>query len=166
MASGDELVRLTATQVVALLRQREITPIELIDAAAERIAAIDGEVNALPIRFFDAARDAARRLPASAPRGDSPPGWLAGLPIVAKDYNDVAGQLTTYGSPIFANAIAKTTEITVPPLEANGAIPIAKSNVPEFAGAHTFNSGFGGTHNPWSLRKSAGGSSGGLQPRP
>jgi amidase len=55
MASGDELARLTATQAVALLRQREITPpLELIDAAAERIAAIDGEVNALPIRFFDA----------------------------------------------------------------------------------------------------------------
>jgi amidase len=118
-------------------------------------------VNALPIRFFDAARDTARRLPASAPRGDSHPGWLAGLPIVAKDYNDVAGQLTTYGSPIFANTIAKTTDITVATLEANGAIPIAKSNVPEFAGAHTFNSVFGVTRNPWSLRKSAGGSSGG-----
>ena len=161
MASGDELVRLTATQAVALLRQREITPLELIDAAAERIAAIDGEVNALPIRFFDAARDTARRLPASAPRGDSHPGWLAGLPIVAKDYNDVAGQLTTYGSPIFADAIAKTTDITVATLQANGAIPIAKSNVPEFAGAHTFNSVFGVTRNPWNLRKSAGGSSGG-----
>ena len=89
MASGDELVRLTATQAVALLRRREITPLELIDAAAERIAAIDREVNALPIRFFDAARRAARRLPAAAPRGNSHPGWLAGLPIVAKDYNDV-----------------------------------------------------------------------------
>ena len=107
MASGDELVRLTATQAVALLRQREITPLELIDAAEERIAAIDSEVNALPITFFDAARRIARRLPASAPRGDSHPGWLAGLPIVAKDYNDVAGQLTTYGSPIFANAIGE-----------------------------------------------------------
>jgi amidase len=126
MASGDELVRLTATQAVALLRQREITPLELIDAAAERIAAIDGEVNALPIRFFDAARRAARRLPAAAPRGDSHPGWLAGLPIVAKDYNDIAGQLTTYGSPIFANTIAKTTDITVATQRPSRPVPIRR----------------------------------------
>jgi hypothetical protein len=74
MASGDELVRLTATQAVALLRQRKITPLELIDAAAERIAAIDGEVNALPIRFFD-VRFA--RLGVPQPTTHSP--WLPSL---------------------------------------------------------------------------------------
>jgi len=161
MRSGDELIRLTATEAVALLRKREITPFELIDAAAQRIAATDGQVNALPIRFFEEARDAARRLRPFYLANDATPGWLAGLPIAVKDYNDIAGQPTTCGSPIFADAIANTTDITVATLEANGAIPIAKSNVPEFAGANTFNSVFGATRNPWNLRMSAGGSSGG-----
>ena len=67
------------------------------------------------------------------------PGWLAGLPMAVKDYNDVAGQLTTYGSPIFAEYRARADDRTVATLRANGAIPVAKSNVPEFAGSHTFN---------------------------
>ena len=53
MAASDDLVRLTATEVVARLRRREISPLELIDAAATRIDTVDGKVNALPIRFFD-----------------------------------------------------------------------------------------------------------------
>jgi amidase len=158
---ADPLVRLTATEAVGLLRRGEIAPIDLIDAAAERIGSIDGQVNALPIRFFDRGRDAARRLDAARARRDARPGWLAGLPIAVKDYNDIAGQPTTYGSPIFAHAIATATDITVATLEANGAIPIVKSNVPEFAGANTFNPIFGATRNPWDLRMSAGGSSGG-----
>ncbi len=72
-------------------------------------------------------------------RGCSNPGWLAGLPIAVKDYNDVAGQLTTYGSPIFAEHRAPADDRTIATLRANGAIPLAKSNVPEFAGSHTFN---------------------------
>jgi len=158
---GDALIRLTATEAVALLRRGEIAPLDLIDAAAERIDAIDGQVNALPIRFFDRARDAARRLGGARASRDRRPGWLAGLPIAVKDYNDIAGQPTTYGSPIFAHAIAKATDITVATLEANGAIPMVKSNVPEFAGANTFNAVFGATRNPWDLGMSAGGSSGG-----
>ena len=102
MKNSDELIRLTATEAVARLRKREISPLELIDAAATRIEAVDGKVNALPIRFFDIARANARRFMAQKPPQNPPPGWLAGLPVAAKDYNDVAGQRTTYGSPIFA----------------------------------------------------------------
>src|SRR5205807_7965727 len=91
---GDELIRLTATEAVGLLRTGEIAPLDLIDAAAERIDAIDGQVNALPIRFFERARDAARRLGAARASRDTRPGWLAGLPIAVEDYNDIAGQPT------------------------------------------------------------------------
>src|SRR3990172_7716944 len=101
MAASDDLVRLTATEVVARLRRREISPLELIDAAATRIDTVDGKVNALPIRFFDTAREKARQFMARKPPQDPPAGWLAGLPLAAKDYNDVAGQRTTFGSPIF-----------------------------------------------------------------
>jgi amidase len=161
MSQPAELIRLTATEAVALLRRGEITPVDLVDAAAARIQAVDGEVNALPIRFLEIARQKAQALAATSRRTDHPPGWLAGLPIAAKDYNDVAGQRTTYGSPIFAESVARENDITVATLEASGGVFIAKSNVPEFAGANTFNSVFGATRNPWSLGMSAGGSSGG-----
>lgn len=161
MTTNEELIRLTATEAVKRLRRREVSPLELIDAAVARIEAVDGRVNALPIRFFDIARENARRFMQQKPPADPPPGWLAGLPIAAKDYNDVGGQPTTYGSPIFAKSIAPANDYTVATLEAAGAIFMAKSNVPEFAGSNTFNPVFGATRNPWNLKMTAGGSSGG-----
>jgi amidase len=161
MAHDGDLICLTATQAVDLLKSRELTPLDLLEAARRRIEEIDGAVNALPLRFFDRAREAAKRLAASATDRSSQRGWLAGLPIAVKDYNDVAGQATTYGSPIYRANVAACSDMTVATLEASGAIPIAKSNVPEFAGAHTFNTVFGATRNPWHLGRSAGGSSGG-----
>ena len=156
--SGTDLHRLTATAAVDLLRRGEVSPLELIDAAADRIAAVDGAVNALPTLCLDRARDQARRLmeqPAEAR------GVLAGLPVAIKDYNDLAGVRTTSGSPIFADTVPETSSHTVTALEAAGAIPVAKSNVPEFAGANTFNPVFGPTRNPWDTRMSVAGSSGG-----
>lgn len=131
---------------------------EMVDAAAIRIEAVEPRINALPIRFLDVARDQARVF---RRKNNDHPGWLAGLPIAVKDYNDVGGQLTTYGAPIFATNIAARDDRTVALLRANGAIPLAKSNVPEFAGSHTFNPVWGVTRNPWNEDFTAGGSSGG-----
>ena len=153
-----ELWQLSATQAVDKLRRAEVSPLEMVEAAAARIAVVEPHINALPIRFFEEARAQAkafRRQPTDHP------GWLAGLPIAIKDYNDVAGQLTTYGSPIFAEHRPPADDRTVAMLRANGAIPLAKSNVPEFAGSHTFNPVWGITRNPWDLARTAGGSSGG-----
>jgi amidase len=153
-----ELWQLSATQAVDKLRRAEVSPLDMVEAAAARIAVVEPHINALPIRFIDEARAQAkafRRQPADHP------GWLAGLPIAIKDYNDVAGQLTTYGSPIFAEHRPPADDRTVAMLRANGAIPLAKSNVPEFAGSHTFNPVWGTTRNPWDLARTAGGSSGG-----
>jgi len=140
-----DLWRLTATEVVGKLRKRELSPLDLVEAAASRIETVETKINALPIRFFDQARDYAKHFK-NENRND--PGWLAGLPIAVKDYNDVAGQLTTYGSPIFAEHRAPADDRTIATLRANGAIPLAKSNVPEFAGSHTFNPVWGITRNP------------------
>ena len=154
----DELWRLSAVETVGLLRRREVSPVEVFDAAAARIEAVEPKINALPIRFLDEARAQAKAFRSEA---SDHPGWLAGLPIAVKDYNDVAGQLTTYGSPIYADHRAQADDRTVATLRANGAIPLAKSNVPEFAGSHTFNPVWGITRNPWDLGRTAGGSSGG-----
>ena len=78
-----DLWRLSATEAVARLRRRELSPLELVDAAAARIEAVEPKVNALPIRFIDVARDEARRFPRE--KRDHP-GWLAGLPMAVKDY--------------------------------------------------------------------------------
>jgi amidase len=153
-----ELWRLSATEAVTLLRRGDVAPLEMVDAAAARIEAVEPRINALPIRFFDVAREQAKAL--RREKSDRP-GWLAGLPIAVKDYNDVGGQLTTYGAPVYARNVAAKDDRTVALLRANGAIPLAKSNVPEFAGSHTFNPVWGVTRNPWNEGYTAGGSSGG-----
>jgi len=153
-----ELWRLSATEAVTLLRRGEVTPLEMVDAAASRIEAVEPKINALPIRFIDVARKQAKTF---RRENHDYPGWLAGLPIAVKDYNDVGGQLTTYGTPIFAQNIAQRDDRTIAVLRGNGAIPLAKSNVPEFAGSHTFNPVWGVTRNPWNEGYTVGGSSGG-----
>ncbi len=155
----NELNRLTARQAIALLKSGEVTPLQLIDAAAERIAATDGAVNALPTLCLDRARARAERLTLDA--GDRP-GQLHGLPIAVKDLTEVAGVRCTMGSPIFADYVPEHSNILVERLEANGAVVVAKANTPEFgAGANTFNEVFGTTCNPWDLSTTPGGSSGG-----
>ena len=159
-SSGDELIRCTATELSKRLHSGEITPVEVIDAAAARIQEINPSVNALPILCLEQAHDEARKMTDQKLRaGDK--GALWGLPLAVKDYNDLAGVATTYGSPLFAQNIASHSDATVKRLQASGAIAVGKSNVPEWAGAHTFNPVFGHTLNPWNQGMSAGGSSGG-----
>lgn len=160
---ASELIRLTAIDAVARLKRREISPLDLIDAAAARIAAVEPHVNALPTLCLDRARDHARRLMAGHGReAEHEPGWLAGLPVAIKDLADVAGVRTTYGSPIFKDHIPAASHPLVERIERKGGIVIAKSNTPEFgAGGNTFNEVFGRTLNPWNTSLTCGGSTGG-----
>jgi amidase len=158
----EELYRVSAHRAVELLRRRETTPLELIDAAERRVSEVEPALNALPIRCFERARDHARHLMRAAAPGERGPGFLYGLPIVVKDLTAVAGVRWTEGSLIYADRIATRSDILVERLEANGAIIIAKSNTPEFgAGGNTVNDVFGATRNPWNTAYTTGGSSGG-----
>ncbi len=158
----NELLTLTAAEAVDLLERREVSPLELIDAAAARIDEVDGTVNALPTRCLERARAHARRLSEAPPPAEPPPGYLHGLPIAVKDLIDLAGVRTTYGSTIFADHVPERSDYVVEGLEGKGAVVIAKSNTPEFgAGANTFTEVFGPTLNPWDTRLTCGGSSGG-----
>ena len=158
-----DLIRLTAVEAVRRLRSGEISPLELIDAAAARIAAVEPAVNALPTRCLDRARDHARRLMAGHGRAaEDEPGWLAGLPVSIKDLTDVAGVRTTYGSPIFRDHVPTKSHPLVERIERKGGIVLGKSNTPEFgAGGSTFNEVFGRTRNPWNTALTCGGSTGG-----
>ncbi|MDF1722732.1 MAG: amidase family protein [Minwuia sp.] len=154
-----EYHRWTATEAVNRLRTGDVTPLELIDAAAERIAVVEPAVNALPTLCLDRARDRARNLqrPATADAGH-----LYGLPIAIKDLTNVAGVRTTFGSSLFADHVSDASDLMVERLERRGASVVAKSNTPEFgAGAQTFNDVFGVTRNPWNTELTPGGSSGG-----
>ncbi len=159
MASDQELVRATACAVVEKLNSGEVSPLDLLDVLERRIAEVDGKVNALPTRCFDRARGHAKAL-MNKPKGER--GLLAGLPVPIKDLTDVAGVLTTQGSPIYRDNIPAHSDLLVEHLEDNGGVIYAKSNTPEFgAGANTFNEVFGATRNPWDTSRSAAGSSGG-----
>src|SRR5882757_5541892 len=163
LSPRDELCRLTATEAVLRLKRREITPLDLIDAAARRIAEVEPDINALPTLCFDRARAHAERLMRGEGRGaEAEPGWLCGLPVAIKDLTDVAGVRTTYGSPIFRDHVPTRSHPVVERIERRGGIVIAKSNTPEFgAGGSTFNEVFGRTRNPWNLSLTSGGSTGG-----
>lgn len=157
----QELWRLTATEAVALLKRREVSPRELIDAAAARIEATNPKINSIVTLCLDRAYEHAKRLE-SRPATDVPPHYLHGLPVAIKDNLDVSGVRTTSGSRIYADRIPTATDIVVERLEGNGAIVVGKSNMPEFgAGGNTFNDVFGATLNPWDTRTTPGGSSGG-----
>ena len=162
MAAGGELWRLGAAEVVDLLRRREVSPLELVDASAARIAATDAHLNAIPTLCVERARAHAKRIMAEDPATERPPGWLGGVPIAVKDLVPVEGVRTTWGSPLYADHVPPRSDIMVETLERRGAIVIGKSNTPEFgAGANTFNEVFGKTRNPWNVEKTCGGSSGG-----
>jgi amidase len=160
---ADDLWKMTAVEAVSRLKKKEITPLELIDASAKRIAEVEPAVNALPTLCLDRARDHAKRIMAgTACEAAGEAGWLAGLPVSIKDLTDVAGVRTTYGSPIFANHVPAKSHPLVERIERKGGIVVAKSNTPEFgAGGSTFNEVFGRTRNPWNTSLTCGGSTGG-----
>ena len=153
------LVKETACAVVDKLKAGDVTPLDLLDVLEQRIAEVDGKVNALPTLCFDRARSHAKAL---MQKPASERGLLAGLPVPIKDLTAVSGVLTTLGSPIFKDNVPAKSDILVERIEQNGGVIYAKSNTPEFgAGANTFNEVFGPTRNPWDTSRSAAGSSGG-----
>src|ERR1044071_6781298 len=137
-----ELWKLTAMETVTLLKKREVSPFELVEVSARRIAEVEPAVNALPTLCLDRARDHAKKIMAggAACEAAGEAGWLAGLPLSIKDLPDVAGVRTTYGSPIFANHVPAKSHPVVERIERKGGIVMGKSNTPEFgAGGSTFN---------------------------
>ena len=160
-AANDDLCTRPATELAALLRAREISARELLEAHLDRIEKLNPDVNA--DRHAGRRRGAGRRRRRRRRAGRRPSvGPLHGLPVAHKDTHATGGMRTTWGSPLHANTVPARDELVVARLKAAGAIRVGKTNVPEFAaGSHTFNPVFGVTHNPYRHGLSAGGSSGG-----
>jgi amidase len=161
MSANTELVALPATEMRRLIGTKEISPVELLDACIERIAAINPAVNAVTATCFERARIEAARAEAAVLRGD-PLGLLHGLPTGIKDLEDTEGLRTTYGSPLYRNHVPRSDGAMVARVRAAGAVVVGKTNTPEFgAGANTRNPVWGATGNPFDPLRNAGGSSGG-----
>ncbi len=128
----------------------------------ERIERLDPRLNAVvALRAEEALADAGA-IDERAARGEDP-GPLAGVPLLVKDMEDVAGMRTTFGSLVYEDARPAGADGLIPGrLRAAGAVVVGKTNLPEFAfQGYTDNRLFGPTRNPWGLEWSPGGSSGG-----
>ena len=157
--TGPELCALDAHEVVGLLRRREISPEELLDASLARIETVEPAVNAMPTVCSDRARAAAKAL--SNTHSDHP-GWLGGLPLGIKDLDRVKGVRTTFGTLGLSDHVPDFSDHFVERLEQRGGLVVGKTNTPEMgAGGNTFNAVFGATRNPWNTALNPGGSSGG-----
>jgi amidase len=154
-----DIAELRAVDMAAMIRSREISCVELLDAHLERIEATNSTLNAIVTLVPERAREHAERLDREFPR-EPPP--LYGLPIAHKDLVLTRGIRTTFGSTLYANHVPEEDDLVVERLRMAGAVCIGKTNTPEFgAGSQTFNRVFGTTRNPVDARLTCGGSSGG-----
>ncbi|WP_374455580.1 amidase [Nocardioides sp.] len=157
----DVTVESTAREQAAAVRAGEISAAELLELHLDRIEERNPELNAIVSLDAERARVAAAVADQAQASGEEI-GPLHGLPFAVKDTHALAGWRTTFGSPIFADAVADHDDLVVERVRAAGAVFVGKTNVPEFAaGSHTFNTVFGVTRNPVDPSRSAGGSSGG-----
>jgi amidase len=154
---SEELWRRGAGELATLIASREVSSREVVDAHLERIEAVNGHLNAITVVLADEARAAA-----DAADRSSPAGPLHGVPVTVKENIDLAGTPTTWGLPALAEAVPPTDAPVVERLRAAGAIPIGRTNLPDFGlRIHTDSSLRGLTRNPWDPSVTAGGSSGG-----
>jgi len=150
-----------ATELARLIRCREVSAAEVVDAHLARMDAVDPLLHAVITRMDDTARRMAQAADAAVQRGDAL-GPLHGVPFTVKDALDTAGVRTTRGSRLFADRVPEHDATTVARLKAAGAIPIAKTSLPEFSyWWESDNALVGRTLNPWNRERTAGGSSGG-----
>ncbi len=152
---------LSAGELAAKLRNKEISSLELTDLYIDRIESYDDQVNAMVVCCFDEAREAAKAADHALAQGRSL-GPLHGLPISIKEAYDLEGLPTTWGVPAFKDNIGAGDAETAKRLKAAGAHYLGKTNVPlGLADFQSFNEIYGTTNNPWDLERTPGGSSGG-----
>ena len=160
-AATQPLHYLDATALAELIRTRQITSREVVQAHLDRIESVNPKINAIVTLIAEdalKAADAADRAVASG----AELGPLHGVPFTVKDSIDTAGVLTQRGSPIFKGRVPETDAVSVARLKAAGGILLAKTNLPEFSyWIESDNLLSGRSNNPWNLERTPGGSSGG-----
>jgi len=157
----NEIVKLSAVEIVGKIKAGELSAQEVTDAHIERIEAVDEQLNALVLPLFDQARGQAREADKAQARGEVL-GHLHGVPVTIKEQFKVAGTQSTNGLTKEVGRIYQDEGPLVSRIRAAGAIILGKTNIMQYlAGWESDNPVYGRTNNPWDLERSPGGSSGG-----
>ena len=157
----DEFSFQSAVNLVKAIQDKKISSSELLEIFIERYERYNPSINAIVETDFETARTRARQADEALAKNEN---WgpLHGLPMTIKDYINVTGFHTTYGSPIFKDYLPSTNADVVQPLIDAGVIVFGKTNLPLWASnSQSFNEVYGQTNNPWDLTRTPGGSSGG-----
>jgi fatty acid amide hydrolase len=158
---GSELWKLSASELAARIAHGDCSALEAVEAHVARIGAVNGALNAVVAERFEAARSEARDADKARADGRSL-GRFHGVPITVKESLDVAGLPSTYGLRSRAKLTAASDDPYVARLRAAGAIVLGKTNVSQLLiFLESDNPLHGRSNNPWNLRRSPGGSSGG-----
>ncbi|HJS25144.1 MAG TPA: amidase [Pyrinomonadaceae bacterium] len=156
----DELVQLSLGAIAKLIRDREVSPVEIAEAHLERISALNSALNAI-VTLAPDVLERAKEAEAVIMRGDQV-GSLHGVPVTIKDTIETAGIRTTSGSVLRRDYVPETDAPAVARLKAAGAIVLGKTNAAEMAMDYTAdNPVFGRTNHPLNPELTPGGSSGG-----
>ena len=157
----NELCSKGAGELAGMIAAGEVTSSEVIEAHLARIEEVNPDLNAVTVTLADEARIAAAAVDHAVAAGEHL-GPLAGVPFTVKENIDVAGSATTWGVAAMAEQIASADAPMVARLREAGAIPLARTNLPDFAFRwHTESGRAGHTKNPWDPTRTPGGSSGG-----
>ena len=156
--SKSEIVNMTATEMVGLIKAKNISATEVMDAHLMQINSVNPKVNAIVTIHPELGIEGAKLADKAIAKGEHL-GLLHGLPTAHKDLVPTKGIRTTYGSPLYAAYIPDYSALIVERMQKAGAITIGKTNTPEYGwkGA-TDNLIFGPTFNPWNLELTPGGS--------
>ncbi len=152
-----ELWKQSANALANMIKTKEVSSREVVEAHLNRIEEVNGKVNAVTVVLAESALEAAEQ--ADRQTGTGP---LHGVPFTIKENIDCVGSATTQGVPAFAEALPPVDSPVVERMKNAGAIPLARTNLPELGlRISTDNPLRGQTLNPWSNERTAGGSSGG-----
>jgi amidase len=158
---ATELWRMGASDLAGSIRNKQISSREVVEAHLERIAAVNPGINAVTVTLADAALSAAEQADRELAAGGEV-GPLHGVPFTVKENIDLAGSATTQGIAAMAGAVPPVDAPHIAQVKAAGAIPIARTNLPDFGLRwHSDNALRGATKNPWDPARTPGGSSGG-----
>ncbi|MBX6342192.1 MAG: amidase, partial [Thermomicrobiaceae bacterium] len=161
----EALTERSALELASLIREREVSPVEVARAFLARIERVDPAVHAFVTVTADLALAQAEETERALSRPTDGLGPLHGVPVAIKDLVETRGVRTTFNSRAFAEYVPEFDAEVVARLRAAGAVTLGKTNTPEFGLNATTEEGINPpTRNPWDPTRSAGGSSGGTAP--
>jgi amidase len=157
----NELWRLGIVELAKAIREKQVSSQEVIQAHLDRINTVNGRLNAVTVVLHEEALRVAEEADQALARG-AVPGPLHGVPMTVKENIDLSGSPTTQGIVAFKDALPPAESPHVTQLKRAGAIPIGRTNLPDFGLRwYTDNALRGATQNPWAPSRTPGGSSGG-----